>query len=62
MLLIVFTAPGNWLFATQAFPREVWGIITVLALCFGVLEEVRKRVVRHAAGRKVPEGSVIRMK
>jgi len=54
LLLIIYTAPGNWLFATQPFPAEVWGIIAVFALCFGALEEVRKRVVRHATERHRP--------
>ena len=51
LALIVFTAPGNWLFSTQAFPTEVWGVIAVLALGFGALEEVRKLVVRRGTTR-----------
>lgn len=47
LLLIVFTAPGNWLFATQAFPANVWGVISVLVLVFGLLEEIRKFAARR---------------
>ena len=46
LLSIVFTPLGNWLFGTQAFPMEVWGVIAVMALCLGGLEELRKLALR----------------
>ena len=47
LMAIVFSSGGNWLFATQPFPAEVWGGIVVLALAFGTVEELRKFVVRR---------------
>ena len=47
LLLIVFTAPGNHVFATQPFDPVVWAAIAFLALGFGALEEVRKLLVRR---------------
>lgn len=47
LLLIVYAPAGKWLFATQAFPLDVWGWIILLALIFGCLEELRKFVVRR---------------
>ena len=46
LLAIVFSAPGNVLFGTQAFPAGVWGLILALALVFGALEEGRKALAR----------------
>ncbi len=46
LLSIVFTPPGNWLFGTQALPMEVWGVVVVMALCLGGLEELRKFALR----------------
>jgi sodium/potassium-transporting ATPase subunit alpha len=50
LVLIVFTAPGNHIFATQPFDPVVWAAITFLALGFGALEEVRKFLVRRQVG------------
>ncbi len=47
LLSIVFSSGGNWLFATQAFPAEVWVWIVGLAVAFGTLEESRKFIVRR---------------
>lgn len=47
LLLIVYSPPGHWMFATQAFPRDVWFVLVMLALVFGVLEEARKFIVRR---------------
>jgi len=47
LLLIVFSPAGNWLFATQAFQGEIWGVIVVLALVFGLFEETRKFAIRR---------------
>ncbi|MBP6807662.1 MAG: cation transporting ATPase C-terminal domain-containing protein, partial [Chromatiaceae bacterium] len=49
LVFIVFTAPGNWVFGTQAFEPGLWGIIDLLALAFGILEETRKCSVRRWA-------------
>ena len=49
LVFIVFTAPGNWVFGTQAFEPGLWGIIVLLALAFGILEETRKYAVRRWA-------------
>ena len=47
LLLIVYSPVGQWLFATQAFTPEVWGVIAVFAVIFGGLEEARKFFVRR---------------
>jgi len=47
LLLIVFTAPGNHIFATQPFDPVVWAAMAFMALGFGALEEVRKLLVRR---------------
>lgn len=49
LLIIVFTAPGNQVFATQPFAPVVWGVMAFLALGFGVLEETRKLLLRRAS-------------
>ncbi|WP_153148015.1 cation-transporting P-type ATPase [Dechloromonas sp. H13] len=49
LLLIVFTAPANQVFATQPFAPVVWGVMAFLALGFGVLEETRKLLLRRAS-------------
>ena len=46
LLLIVYTLPGNRIFATQAFEPGIWVVLVLLALGFGVLEELRKYFVR----------------
>ena len=43
LLLIVYTSPGNRVFATQAFDPVSWTLMLALALGFGALEELRKR-------------------
>ncbi len=47
LLFIVFTPEGNWLFGTQAFPAELWGLIALLAVALGLLEEGRKFLFRR---------------
>ncbi len=47
LLLIVYTPPGNRIFATLAFDTGIWLVLVVLALAFGVLEELRKYFVRR---------------
>lgn len=47
LLLIVYTLPGNRIFGTQAFAPEIWGVLVMLALGFGALEELRKYWVRQ---------------
>ncbi len=49
LVFIVFTAPGNWVFGTQAFEPGLWGLIVLLALAFGLLEETRKYALRRWA-------------
>ena len=48
LLLIVFSPPGHWMFATQAFDAALWWPIVFLALLIGVLEEIRKFLVRRS--------------
>ena len=50
LLAIVYSAPGHGVFGTQAFPTPVWGLILVLALVFGGLEEARKGLARGLMG------------
>ncbi|MBP5996956.1 MAG: cation-transporting P-type ATPase [Azonexus sp.] len=47
LLLIVYTPPGNRIFATLAFDTGIWLVLVVLALAFGMLEELRKHFVRR---------------
>jgi magnesium-transporting ATPase (P-type) len=47
ILLVVYTPWGNALFGTQPLELSVWGLMIVLALCFGSLEELRKWIVRR---------------
>lgn len=47
LLLIVYTLPGNRIFATQAFSPGIWVVLVALALGFGTLEEMRKYWVRR---------------
>ena len=47
ILLVVYTPWGNALFGTQPLGLSVWGLMIVLALCFGSLEELRKWIVRR---------------
>jgi sodium/potassium-transporting ATPase subunit alpha len=49
LLIIVFTPIGQALFGTRPFALPVWGVIAVLALVFGVLEEARKFWLRRRA-------------
>jgi len=49
LLLIVYTPPGNRIFATQAFDSGVWVVLVFLALSFGALEELRKYFVRRGS-------------
>ena len=49
LVFIVFTVPGNWVFGTQAFEPGLWGLILLLALAFGLLEETRKYALRRWA-------------
>lgn len=47
LLSIIFTPAGNWLFGTQAFPMQAWGVMAFMAVCFSGLEELRKVVLRE---------------
>ncbi len=47
VLLIVYSPPGNRIFATLAFDPGIWVVLVALALGFGVLEELRKYFVRR---------------
>jgi len=49
ILAIVYTPAGNLLFGTYPLAAAVWLFIMPLALAFGVLEELRKRVLRGRA-------------
>ncbi len=46
IMVIVYTPPGNMLFGTQPLTAEVWLLMIPMALGFGLLEELRKRLVR----------------
>jgi hypothetical protein len=49
------------MFGTQAFEPGLWGLIALLALAFGVLEETRKYAVRRwARPRPAPEPGLVR--
>ena len=55
LLLIVDTPLGNQVFATQAFTPVTWLLIIPLVLGFGLLEELRKFIMRRlgrSAGAK----------
>ena len=45
--MIVYTPFGNAIFATRAFDAQVWVWAVLLALAFGVLEEIRKWLLRR---------------
>ena len=47
LLGILYTPPGQALFATAAPPAGAWLWAALLALTFGVLEEGRKALLRH---------------
>ncbi len=47
ILVIVYTPWGNAIFSTRAFGAGAWWLIVPLALGFGLLEELRKRVQRQ---------------
>ncbi|MCC7200636.1 MAG: cation-transporting P-type ATPase [Gammaproteobacteria bacterium] len=47
LLLIVYTAPGNAAFGTAPLPWEPWVLMGALGLLFGMLEELRKWLVRR---------------
>lgn len=47
ILLVVYTPWGNELFGTHPLELAVWGLMIVLALGLGVLEEGRKLVARR---------------
>ncbi|MGV0949864.1 MAG: cation-translocating P-type ATPase [Azonexus sp.] len=51
LMLIVYTLPGNQIFSTRAFDSGVWAAAFLLALGFGVLEELRKWLVRRQTRR-----------
>lgn len=48
LLLIVYTSLGNVLFGTQPFDTAIWVPMIGLALGFGLLEEMRKRLIASA--------------
>ena len=47
ILLVVYTPWGNALFGTQPLAGSVWGVMFVLAVLMGLLEEGRKWLIRH---------------
>ncbi len=50
LLLIVYALPLQRLFGTAPFAPGIWPILLLLALGIGLLEELRKAIVRHLAG------------
>jgi sodium/potassium-transporting ATPase subunit alpha len=53
LLLIIYTPWGNALFGTAPLALEVWLLVLPLALLMGLLEEVRKALVRWKIKRKM---------
>lgn len=47
ILLVVYTPWGNALFGTYPLDLSVWGLMIVLAMGIGLLEEGRKWIVRR---------------
>jgi magnesium-transporting ATPase (P-type) len=58
MLVIVYTGPGNAVFATAPIGYGVWAFVVPLALTMLLLEEARKAIVRRREGADtVPVGA-----
>ncbi len=53
LLLIIYTPWGNALFGTAPLGLDVWLLVMPLALLMGLLEEVRKGLVRWPMKRKM---------
>jgi sodium/potassium-transporting ATPase subunit alpha len=51
ILLIVYTPPGNAAFGTAGLPARAWLFMAACALAIGLLEELRKALVRGARAR-----------
>jgi sodium/potassium-transporting ATPase subunit alpha len=49
LLLIVYTPAGNAMFGTAPLGLPYWGLMIALGLCFGLLEELRKGLMRRWA-------------
>ncbi len=50
ILLVVYTPAGNAALHTAALAAAPWGLMILLAVACGLLEELRKLVVRHRSG------------
>jgi sodium/potassium-transporting ATPase subunit alpha len=53
LLLIIYTPWGNALFGTAPLALDVWLLVVPLALLMGLLEEVRKLLIRWRVKRKM---------
>jgi sodium/potassium-transporting ATPase subunit alpha len=53
LLLIIYTPWGNALFGTAPLALDVWLLVLPLALLMGLLEEVRKLLIRWQVKRKI---------
>ncbi len=53
LLLILYAPWGNALFGTAPLGLDVWLLVMPLALLMGLLEEVRKGLVRWQMKRKM---------
>ncbi len=51
LMLIVYSAPGQWLFGTAPFDPALWWLIAPLALLPGLAEEGRKWLLRRQAAQ-----------
>ena len=51
LMLIVYSAPGQWLFSTAPFDAALWWLIAPLALLPGLAEEGRKWLLRRRPGQ-----------
>jgi sodium/potassium-transporting ATPase subunit alpha len=61
ILLIVYTPVGNAAFGTAPLAADAWGVMILLALAFGLLEELRKRIAAKVwdsprSGKAAPAG------
>ncbi len=57
LMLIVYSVPGQWLFATAPFDAALWWLIAPLALLPGLAEEGRKWLRRRSAQAEQPDTS-----
>jgi calcium-translocating P-type ATPase len=57
LLLIIYTPWGNALFGTAPLALDVWLLVLPLAFLMGLLEEVRKALIRWQVKRKMTDAA-----